>query len=479
MSYGPSEFAQHKILGRFTENEEIKQKLREFKEPEYPDDSRATGAPIARRQWQPRYVVAIDGSHHEVQYDKGFPGAELGFVSVATILIDVKRLQAEADKPSIDPVKFNQVQSAYSFTTMLASTNMVLKSDPDSRASFRRQWAEVLESTRPADDAESLSETYRALYAHKPHETEQRCPLADVCAHQDQPPADFEKGICACGKYPVYLSDALRIHEGFSDFSSNGECFGEVMRVLEHLFLVGFVRHMERLCERSGNWSMFSDTVIVMDGSLAVFGHPAWLSQVIKTELARINQRVHKETGEDLLIFGIEKSGRFFDHWCRLDQKSSKDFQLERDAENGGGPDDYDAFRTMLPGRIPKQSVLLIDDPYIKKFIVPSISEKPHGKDTYYGRPFLYKTATGAMIVGISAILSDTQDDRSVATLAQYPRLPDMLDLLDMLVSMRYPNAVIPLIAAHAEAAIPLNMGEKVLEKLAREHISGGKKESA
>ncbi|QJQ03789.1 hypothetical protein C798_27160 [Herbaspirillum rubrisubalbicans Os34] len=477
MSYGPSEFAQHKILGKFTENDDIKQKLREFKEPEYPEDSRATGTPISRRQWSPKYVVAIDGSHHEVQYDQGFPGAELGFVSVATILIDVNRLQEEADKPSIDPVKFNQVQSAYSFATVLASTNMVLKSDPDSRASFRRQWAKLLEDTCPADDAESLAETYRALYAHKPRETDQRCPLVDVCMDANRPSADFEKGTCACGKYPVYLSDALRIHEGFSDFASNGECFGEVMRVLEHLLLVAFVRQMERLCERSGNWSMFRDTAIVMDGSLAVFGHPAWLSQAIKVELARINQRVNQEISEDLLIFGIEKSGRFFDHWCRLDQKSSKDFQKERTAENGGNSEEDDTFRAMLPGRIPRQSTLLVDDPYIKKFVVPSASDKPHGKDTYYGRPFLYKTVTGALIVGISAILSDAQDDRSLATPAQYPRLPDMLDLLDMLVSMRHPNAIIPLIAAHAEAAIPLNMGEKVLEKLAREHISGNRRD--
>lgn len=75
------------------------------------------------------------------------------------------------------------------------------------------------------------------------------------------------------------------------------------------------------------------------------------------------------------------------------------------------------------------------------------------------------------MIVGISAILSPEQEDRTQATLGLYPRLADALDLLDLLVSMRYPNAVIPLIAAHSEAAIPLKMGEKVLDMLAREHV--------
>ncbi|WP_459720268.1 hypothetical protein [Paraburkholderia sp. 2C] len=453
----------------------MKRKLQEFQEPEYPDDTRARGVEVKRRQWQPRYVVAIDGSHHEVQYDQGFPGAELGFVSVATILIDVQLLLAESDKPSIDPVKFNKVQGAQPFTAVLASTNMVTKGAPDARASFRRDWSELLEKTKPAENAESLLDTYKALLTLRQQDTKQHCPLMDICAVTDTPTADYASGKCACGKYPVYLSDALRIHEGFGDFASNGECFGEVMRVLEHLFLVGFVREMERLCRISGNWSMFGDVAIIMDGSLAIFGHPAWLSQAIKAELKRINDVVVEETGEQLLIFGIEKSGRFFDHWCRLDQKSSKDLQHERDQPsedtvgNGG-------FQIKTPGRIAKQSVLLIDDPYIKKYVVPSVTDKPHGKDTYYGRPFLYKTASGAMIVGISAILSDAQDDRSTANPLQFPRLPDMLDLLDMLVSMRYPNAVIPLIAAHAEAAIPLNMGERVLEKLAREHIQGVKK---
>ena len=268
----------------------------------------------------------------------------------------------------------------------------------------------------------------------------------------------------------MYVTDTLRIHERFTDSSSNGESFGEVMRVLEHLMLVAYLRHMERICTDSGDWTMFEDTAIVMDGSLAVFGHPAWLSQVIKVELARINTRVREETGGDLLVFGIEKSGRFFDHWVRLDTKSRQDSRRERE-ETGDDDADPSVFPTFDLGRIDKQSVLLLDDPYIKKYVVPSESDKPHGKDTYYGRPFLYKTRTGAMIVGISAILTPEQDDRSTALPAQFPRLSDTLDLLDLLVSMRHPNAIIPLIAAHAEAAIPLQMGEKVLDKLAREHV--------
>lgn len=468
MSYGPTEFAHHKILGAFTEREDIAEKLERYCKAEVKEEERVAGIDVPRRQWQPKYVVAIDGSHFEQQYDKGFPGAEIGFVSVATVLIDVHRLMSEAEKASIDPAQFNQIQTSHPFTTVLAGTNMVREGEPDARATFRRDWFQILEETKPASDAESLLETYKALFAQKKDKTTQQCPLVEACGVDGRPSADYNNGKCACGKFDVFVSDALRIHEGFRDFAGNGECFGEVMRVLEHLFLVGVLRYMEKLCKESGNWSIFSDTAIVMDGSLAVFGHPAWLSQAIRSELERINDLVRNRTGEDILLVGIEKSGRFFDHWCRLDQKSNADFERE------AGP--TDTFEAIRPGRISSKTALLVNDPYIKRYIVPSRTGKIHGLDTYYGRPFLYKTGTGALIVGISPMLNDSHADRDTANLNQFPRLSDTLDLLDALVSMRYPNAVIPLIAAHAEAAIPLRMGEKVLDKLARVHV--GKKES-
>lgn len=465
-----NEFAQHKVLGRFTENPEIKSLLQQCKEPDFSEERNSPVQKVERRKWRPKYVVAIDGSHKEVPYDKGFPGAEIGFISIANVLIDVGKLVAESSKSTIDPVEFNKVQCAYNLPSALPSTNMVREGFPDARSSFRASWSELLAKTRPGAKSESLLETYQVLLGYKKTESDQKCPLMDLCDNKELPSPDYGKGRCACGKYPVYPTDSLRIHERFSDTSSNGESFGEVMRVLEHLLLVSYLRHMERICDDSDNWSMFQETAVVMDGSLAVFGHPAWLSQAIKAELGRLNARVREKTGEDMLVFGIEKSGRFFDHWCRLDIKSSRDFELEKEASLNS-PDATD-FVALEPGRLSNQSVLLVDDSYIKKFVVPSESKKPHGKDTYYGRPFLYKTSTGAMIVGISSILTPDHDDRSRAELDQFPRLADILDLLDLLVSMRYPNAVIPLIAAHAEAAIPLQMGEKVLDKLAREHVA-------
>jgi hypothetical protein len=118
---------------------------------------------------------------------------------------------------------------------------------------------------------------------------------------------------------------------------------------------------------------------------------------------------------------------------------------------------------------IPPGSFLLLTNSYIRNHIVPSESTKPWGADTYFGRPFFYKTRRRSLIVGNLPFLEPTHRDTSIAIPDQLPRLAETLHLLDQLVSNRYENAVSALVAANAAAAIPLRMGTRVLENLARD----------
>lgn len=43
------------------------------------------------------------------------------------------------------------------------------------------------------------------------------------------------------------------------------------------------------------------------------------------------------------------------------------------------------------------------------------------------------------------------------------------MSLLDQIVSNRFPNSVSPLLSAHAEASIPLNLGKRIFQEIARE----------
>ena len=96
------------------------------------------------------------------------------------------------------------------------------------------------------------------------------------------------------------------------------------------------------------------------------------------------------------------------------------------------------------------------------------MSEKRYGDDTYFGRKFFYKTASGARIVANIPFLTDAQDTLAADDVMLYPQFPTVCSLLDKLVSARFPNALSPIVSAHAHAAIPLHLGAKVLQQLAR-----------
>ncbi len=201
---------------------------------------------------------------------------------------------------------------------------------------------------------------------------------------------------CGCErKYPVYSTDALRIHERFHDTSTNGEAFGEVVQVWERVLLI----HLLRWFERRKVLDRISKVAFIVDGPLAMFGHPAWLSPLIKAELKRLNAIVRGSTGTDLLILGIEKTGAFVTHFEEIDRTVTGE-----------------AF-------FPKGSYALLTDKYIKERIIFSASDKPYGQDTYFGRKFFYnRTAMAFILIHLHGKVSDSLSNQMRQTKAMAPR---------------------------------------------------------
>ncbi|MBI1763682.1 MAG: DNA double-strand break repair nuclease NurA [Acidobacteria bacterium] len=446
------EFAQYRSLRRLAESEKVKQLLGAYKirlatgATASLDKLQAAELPLSK--WQPDWVLAVDGSHHEVQVKNGFPGAEASYLTIASVLLDVEKIRQLDQNRPVDPKVFRTTEQAESIDWAFPGSNVIAAGEQSAKDSLRKALFEVLGAKRMSEDSESLLETYEALLAHKPQNTrEQRCPYED-CPIQD---GEYVRGqgkyTCNCQlSQTLYATDALRIHEGMNPAGTNGKMFAEIMQVLERVWVVHILRTLEQK-----NWlSSLRKLAIVIDGPLAIFGHPAWLSQSISKELTRINALVKEATdGQELLLIGIEKTGEFVEHFK----------QLDTDEEGNSG-------------QFPLNSIALLTDSYIKQNIIFSESPKPYGRDTYFGRKFFYKTSSGAQIVAMLPFLAEAHENLNTAELWQFPRLTDAIGLLNQLVSSRYPNALSPLVAANAEAAIPLNLGKKVLERLAKELIS-------
>jgi hypothetical protein len=304
-----------------------------------------------------------------------------------------------------------------------------------------------------AENSENILGTYEALLKHKPPD-EQKCPYEEDCLYPDK---SFQRGMgeytCGCSHArSLFSTDSLRIHEFMNPEGSNQSMLTETMTSLERIWII----HILRTLEKENLLPILKRMAIVLDGPLAVFGAPAWLSTAIRTELQRLNKVARAALADDtfnILWVGIEKSGNFVDHFLQLDLGPN-------------GETDH----------LPKQSVMLLTDPYIKQRIIFSKSPAQYGRNTYFGRKAFYKTSSGSLIVFQTPFLNNNDDDLQTAKPEQFPRLTDAMNLLDKLVSARYRNSVTPLISAHAEAAIPFNLGKNVLEKLAKQLMSEAKK---
>ena len=390
---------------------------------------------------QPAWVLAIDGSWAEVKADTGYPEAFVGYNTVASVLLNRGKLkELDANRP-IDPVQFRPLEQEATVDAALPGSNVSVGSNRSAHESFRESLFTILKSVTPSDstDKETLLGTYEALLDHKPRVRPQRCPVAEFdCDERMHISAGQHE--CPCPhKAWLYSTDALRIGERFRTLGTNGEAFGLVMSVWEHVLLIHLLRRME-------SESLLDQTqkiAFILDGPLAIFGPPAWLSAAISTELKRLNGIVRELTGHDLLLFGVEKSGAFVDHFDELDGRDASGTEL-----------------------FPRGHCFLPDDQYIRERINFSAGGKRYGADTYYGRKMLYKTVNGARIVVNIPFLRDSHDNLDDQDLSSYPQIAAMCPLLDDLVSSRYPDAVSPIVAAHAHAAIPLRLGGDVLQQL-------------
>jgi hypothetical protein len=442
------EFASYNPLRRVAESERVKTLLKKARmiTPAQGTSALIPAPAPTLNSKLPDYAFAIDGSYAEVDIRNGYPGAKVGYVTVASVLIDLKRIDELDENRPVDPREFRKTEEASTLDAAMPGCNVVTRTHTSAIESFREALYEnFLDVVIDSEDQRPLLDTYEFLL-------KKRISSPTACPYKDRAGCErsfvIPKGAttCACSNgLPIYSTDALRIHERFHDSSTNGEAFGEVMQVWERILLI----HLLRWFEANGLLEQITKIVFILDGPLATFGHPAWLSPFIKAELGRLNQTVRSQTGSDLLILGVEKTGAFVTHFEEIDKTES------------GEP------------FFPARTYALLTDKYIKERVIFSVSDKPYGQDTYFGRKFFYKAKSGARVVGTIPILDDAQGDTSADDISKYPSFASICSILDKVVSSRFPNSVGPIITAHSHAAIPLTLGTKVLQQLARALVKG------
>jgi hypothetical protein len=306
-------------------------------------------------------VVALDGSHAEVDVRNGYPGAKVGYCSVASVVLNLAEVERLDVSRPVNPMDFRRTEEPSSDASALPGCNVITRDHLSAKDSFRESVFDLLhDAIVDVEDNTRLLATYQALLAYKPAGTI-TCPYTHLGCDR-QVTIGPNLGTCPCERRkPLFPTDALRIHERFNDDAgTNGEAFGYVLSVWERLLLVHLLR-----CFEQRNWlDRLGAVAFFVDGPLAMFGPPAWLSAAIGTELQRLNVIVREKIGTDIVVVGIEKTGNFVAHFEEIDRRE-------------------DGSAYFAPG-----SYFLLPDSYIKERVIFSDSTKRYGADTYFGRKF-------------------------------------------------------------------------------------------
>ncbi len=392
---------------------------------------------IKRIGWWPRRVIAVDGSNIVQRVNNGFPGAEAGLMMVSVVSIKLEMLRAIAPGTIPSPAIFHNMENACTLEAAVPGIGVVrrdVKNDSP-KEFFRHCVYEVLSGT-VAGNHESLLETLRAI--DEKRKIEIPCPIDGCSEHFVRQQGKY---CCNCQRHEtMFETDALRLHQYFQDIGGSGEAHGRLRDVLELLVLLNILRFF---AEKEPAY--LADCAFVLDGPLAVFGAPASILRSVRNEFVRLNEKARSFNKQDIVVFGIEKSGRFFEHWEEIDWDDEK------------GP----------RRRFPTGTVLALDNDYISRNIVASSAKsKPYGEDTYYGRKVFYKTQKEEHVVLNTAMLNTTAQDFNRNDMKCYPRLGDILDVMDQLATHLYRDGFMPLTRAHAHAAIPLKRGADIIKSL-------------
>ena len=124
----------------------------------------------------------------------------------------------------------------------------------------------------------------------------------------------------------------------------------------------------------------------------------------------------------------------------------------------------HDAFK---PGE------LLTVDADVLAVVANTKNASTYGKETYWGRKFIYRARDGRAIVFtvLPAAGAPYDDNGGQPDPAAYPSLPAILDVMDRTGSSMYQDGLIPIALAHSKAAFPIGVGSDVLKLVAKKKL--------
>src|SRR5690242_171018 len=121
------EYAHYQPLKRIVESDRVQQLLRRSRvldaasltQQAVPQPPPASDSPL------PSLVVAIDGSHAEVDVRNGYPGAKVGYCSVASVVLNLAGVERLGVSRPVSPIDFRRTEEPSSDASAVPGCNVI------------------------------------------------------------------------------------------------------------------------------------------------------------------------------------------------------------------------------------------------------------------------------------------------------------------------------------------------------------------
>lgn len=384
-------------------------------------------------------ALAIDGSYVVERIRDGLPSVLYGFAQAAAAFVDLAVMETQRAERFVDPYEIERAVNTALVTLDLPVSGAYTREGVDIETSWRESIDHLFRTKKIEVNRLNVSLLDLLLLIHgrpgAPATTVPvNCPTADCNKDVEVSAAGRECDACRVWLYPT---DVLRIHEEVAEEGANQSALGRLMSVVELLVLVG----LATLLWQQSRHELLPTTLFIVDGPLAMYGPPAKLRA---RALAYFQQMSADTPGLAPYVCGLEKTGAMVD-FAR---------QLARHA-------------VLEPGQ------LMVCSEEILQRVTNATNARAYGKETYWGRKFIYRALDGRVVVPtVMPASGDPYDSNGgKPDPADYPTLPAIIDVIDRTGSSMYVDGIIPVAAAHGKAAFPIGVGTDVLRLVATQRL--------
>lgn len=380
-------------------------------------------------------ALAVDGSYVVERVRDGLPSVLYGFAQAAAAYLDLGILETQEAQRFVDPYEVARAVNTALVTLDLPVAGAYTREGVDITASWREALDQLFRTKKIEVNRlnQTLLELLFLLHGKPggPASTVPvNCPTEDCSKDVRVPLAGIKCNACDIWLFPT---DVLRIHEEVSEEGTNQSALGRLMSVVELLVLVG----LATLLWEQSRKELLPTTLFIVDGPLAIYGPPAKLRG---RALDYFQAMAATTPGVGPFVCGIEKSGAMVDYARQLARHD-----------------------VLVPG-----DLLVCDEDIIAR-VTNATNARAYGKETYWGRKFVYRALDGRVVVPTVMPPSGAPYDANGGQPdpKDYPTLAAILDVVDRTGSSLYVDGIIPVAAAHGKAAFPIGVGTDVLRLVA------------